>query len=37
VPSFLFEPGLLIRARLGSGPNSGLRTELVGLVLIGHL
>jgi hypothetical protein len=49
VPSFLSEPGPLIcvgparariepgRAVLGSGPNSGLRAGLVGLVLIGHL
>jgi hypothetical protein len=28
------EPG---RAGLGSGPNSGLRAELAGLVLVGHL
>jgi hypothetical protein len=31
------EPGLLIRAKLKSDPNSGLRVELAGLVLIGHL
>jgi hypothetical protein len=49
VPSFLFEPGLLIhaglaqariepgRAGLRPGPNSGLRAGLAGLVLIGHL
>jgi hypothetical protein len=49
VPSFLFEPGPLIRAGpawahiepgragLGPSPNSELRTGLAGLVLIGHL
>jgi hypothetical protein len=49
VLSFLSEPSPLIRARLarahiepghgglGSGPNSGLRAGLAGLVLIGHL
>jgi hypothetical protein len=49
VPSFLSEPGPLIRTRpaqariepghvgLGSSPNSGLRARLTGLVLIGHL
>jgi hypothetical protein len=49
VPSFLFEPGPLIRAGpaqariesgragLGPGPNNGLRAGLAGLVLIGHL
>jgi hypothetical protein len=48
VPSFLFEPGPLIRvgpararmepdrAGLGPGLNSGLRVELAGLVLISH-
>jgi hypothetical protein len=49
VPSFLSEPGPLIRAGparariepgragLGPGPNNGLRAGLTGLVLIGHL
>jgi hypothetical protein len=49
VPSFLSEPGPLIRAglaqariepgcvELGPGPNSELRAGLAGLVLIGHL
>jgi hypothetical protein len=49
VPSLLSKPGPLIRAGLarariepgrvglGSGPNSGLRAGLAGLVLIGHL
>jgi hypothetical protein len=49
VLSFLSGPGPLIcagpaqahiepgRAGLGSGPNSGLRAEITGLMLIGHL
>jgi hypothetical protein len=49
VPSFLSEPGPLIRAGpawacieagragLGPGPNNGLRVGLTSLVLIGHL
>jgi hypothetical protein len=49
VPSFLFEPGPLIRAGpgrarielshagFGSGLNSGLRAGLAAVVLIGHL
>jgi hypothetical protein len=49
VPSFLSDPGPLIRAdptrariepnraRLGSCPNSRLRTGLTGIMLIGHL
>jgi hypothetical protein len=49
MPSFLSKPGPLIRAvparpriepgraGLGPGPNSGLRAELAGIVLIGHL
>lgn len=35
--SFMSESGPLIHARLESDLNSGLRAELMGLILIGHL